>query len=108
VFNKADRLAEAPLPAELQRWSDGQPWALLSSRDPAAIAALKGRLLEAARGNEAELTAFVPYAATGTLSLIYGNCRVLSSDAEGDGLRMRVSGPPALMSRIRRNLELAR
>jgi GTP-binding protein HflX len=108
VFTKADRLpaAGAPTPAELERWSDGQPWSLLSTDDPAAVAQLKARLLLAARGDEAELSGFVPYAATELMALIYGSCRVSSTDAEGDGLRMRFSGPPGLVARIRRGLEV--
>jgi GTP-binding protein HflX len=105
VFNKADRLSSPPAPAELERWSDRQPWALLSTDDAAAVAELRARLLRAARGDDAELSAFVPYAATEVMALIYGGCRVSNAEAEGDGLRMRLSGPPGLVARIRRGLE---
>ena len=108
VFNKADRLTATPDGSELERCSDGRPWALLSSQDPVAIAELKGRLLQAARGDEADLTVFVPYAASETMALIYANCRVMRSDAEEAGLRIRLRGSQALISRIRSGLEAAR
>jgi GTPase len=105
VFNKADRLGAAPERAELERWSDGQPFALLSSQNPAAVGTLKVELLQAARADEMELTTFVPYSAAQTLALIYGTCRVLGSDAQGDGLALRLRGPRGVVSRIRSRVE---
>ena len=49
---------------ELARWSEGHPWAVLSTRDARAVADLEEALLRAVRREEEELTTFVPYAAT--------------------------------------------
>jgi hypothetical protein len=58
-------------------------------------------LLRAARSDEAPLTAVVPYEATELLSFIYANCRVSSSEAQADGLRLGFSGPAAAVAKIR-------
>jgi GTP-binding protein HflX len=100
VFNKLDRLAEAPSAEELGRWSEGHPFALLSSSDAGAVAALSEALLRAARGEEAACSALVPYAASEVLGLAYGKCRVLESVAEDEGLRLRIEGPAPVIARI--------
>jgi len=105
VFNKLDRLPEPPGAAELSRWSEGHPWALLSSHDAAAVAALEEALLGAVRCEEEVLSALVPYAASEVLALVHGKCRVLDTLAEVDGLRLRVQGPARVISRIRAALE---
>jgi GTPase len=104
VWNKLDRLSEAPDPRQLARWSDGHPWVALSTRDAAAVAALEAKLIAAARSQEEELCAFVPYTAASTLSLIFANCRVIGNDATDAGLNLRLQGPPAVMSRIKHSL----
>ncbi len=101
VFNKLDRLSSTPEEEELARWSEGHPWAALSSRDARAIAALEEALLRAVRREETELSTFVPYAAAEVLALAYGKCRVLDSVAVDDGLRLRVRGPAPVIARIR-------
>lgn len=105
VFNKLDRLPSAPDRAELARWSEGHPWAVLSSHDAVAVAALTEALLRAARREETELSTFVPYAASEVLSAVYGKCRVLVSEAVDDGLRLRLQGPAPVIARIRAALE---
>lgn len=107
VFNKADRVAEPPAAAELAGLCDGHPWLLLSARDTQATVELQTQLLAAVRHQQAELTAFVPYTAASTLSLIYANCRVTRSDANETGLMLRVQGSAALMSRIKHSLKAA-
>lgn len=102
VFNKVDRLPSIPSAEELARWSDGHPWALLSTRDPSAVADLERALLRAVRSDEEELSTFVPYAAADVLALVYGKCRVLESEAVGEGLKLKIAGPPAIVGRIRR------
>jgi GTP-binding protein HflX len=104
VWNKVDRLAEAPEPRELARCSDGHPWIALSTRDAVAVAALEERLLAAVRSKEEELSTFVPYTAASTLNLIFANCRVIGNDATEAGLNLRLQGPPAVMSRIKHSL----
>jgi GTPase len=101
VFNKLDRLACIPDVDELARWSDGHPWALLSTRDMRAVADLEEALLRTVRHEEEELTMFVRYTATDILSLVYGRCRVMDSVATEEGLTLRIQGPLSVMSRIR-------
>lgn len=108
VFNKLDRLAEAPDPEELARLGDGRPWAALSARDAPAVAELEARLIASVRSEEEELTAFVPYAEASVLTLIYASCRVLANDARDAGLVLRIQGPPAVMSRIKHSLGKAK
>ena len=105
VFTKADKLTSAPDQEELQRLSQGYPWALVSAGDAPAVAELEVALLRTARLAEAAVTTFVPYTAAEALSLIYANCRVQSSVAEDDGLVLSFEGPPAVLARIRSALE---
>jgi GTP-binding protein HflX len=105
VFNKLDRLAAAPGADDLARWSEGHPSALLSSRDPHAIAALTEALLGAVRREEAALSTLVPYAASDVLALVHGKCRVLESVAADEGLHLRIQGPAPVIARIRAALE---
>ncbi|HKO47814.1 MAG TPA: GTPase HflX [Polyangiaceae bacterium] len=104
VFNKLDRLDSFPDSDELARWSQGQPWAILSARDADAVAKLEEALVQTVRREEEELTAFVPYAASQLLSLIYGKCRVTACDATDEGLTLRIAGPRSVMSRIKHDL----
>jgi GTP-binding protein HflX len=104
VWNKVDRLPHPPDPEELADFSDGHPFAALSTRDADAVAKLQAALISLVHRQQEELTAFVPYAAAGTLSLIYANCRVASSDASDAGLTLRIEGPPAVLSRIKHSL----
>jgi GTPase len=108
VFNKRDRLPQTPDSEELARLCGHAPWCLLSTRDARAVAELEAKLIAMVRSQEEELTAFVPYAATSTLSLIYANCRVTRSDAGDAGLTLQIQGPPAVMSRIKRGLGVAK
>jgi 50S ribosomal subunit-associated GTPase HflX len=86
---------------------DGHPHVALSARDAHAVAELEATLIATVRSQQEELTAFVPYAAASTLSLIYANCRVTSSDAGDVGLTLRIQGPPAVLSRIKHDLREA-
>jgi GTPase len=104
VFNKVDRLSSVPSADEFALWSEGQPWAALSTRDAAAIGELERRLLATVRNVEEELTACVPYTAGRVLSLIYGSCRVLASDATELGLTLRVRAPAPVIARIEHEL----
>jgi GTPase len=104
VFNKLDRLDSFPNSDELARWSDGHPWAVLSTRDAEAVTKLEAAMILAARREEQELTAFVPYRATSLLGLIYGKCRVIVSEATDEGLTLRIRGPLGVLSRIERDL----
>lgn len=105
VLNKLDRVASAPSERDLASLCDGDPWMALSSHDAPAVAALEDALLREARREEAEISTFVPYGASGVLADLYGKCRVLTSEADGDGLRVRVRGPSPVIARIRAALE---
>jgi GTPase len=104
VFNKLDRLGSLPNSDELARFCDGQPWAVLSTRDQEAMKKLEAALIQAVRREEEELTAFVPYRAAPLLALIYGKCRVIESEATDEGLTLRIRGPVSAMSRIKHDL----
>lgn len=101
VFNKLDRLEDKPHAFEFNSWSDGHPWVALSTHDRTAVSDLEERLLRAARNDEEELSTLVPYAAGDVLSLVYGKCRVMSSNAAEHGLEMRIQGPTQVLSQIR-------
>src|SRR6185437_3686599 len=96
-----DRLPSAPRDRELARWSEGHPWAALSSHDARAVAALEEALLQAVRRDETEISTFVPYAASEVLALVYGKCRVHESAAVGKGLKLRIQGPAPVIARVR-------
>jgi GTP-binding protein HflX len=104
VFNKLDRLEAFPNSDELARWSEGHPWTALSTRDSIAVAKLGEVLIEAARRDEEELTALVPYSATSVLALVYGKCRVMASNATDEGLTLRMRAPAAILARIKHDL----
>jgi GTP-binding protein HflX len=101
VLNKLDRLPAAPAAEDLARWSEGHPFAVLSSHDARSVAALAEALLSAVRREETALSALVPYGASEVLALVYGKCRVIESAAVDEGLRMRVHGPAPVIARIR-------
>jgi GTP-binding protein HflX len=105
VFNKIDRLDAVPDALELTTLSEDHPWVALSTGDAEAVAKLEAELIRCVRGEQEELDAFVPYSATGVLGLIYGNCRVVASDARDDGLSLRIQGPRKVLSRIKHDLE---
>jgi GTP-binding protein HflX len=104
VFNKSDRLPQATAPDELASLCSGYPYVLLSSRDVETVSNLKATLIASVRSQEEALTAFVPYSATNVLSLIYANCRVVTSEASDTGLMLQIHGPQAAMSRIKHTL----
>ncbi len=107
VFNKADRLVVPPSTRELDRLAGGDPWVLVSSRDPAATAALEHAILRAARAGEEDVEIVVPYGAARALALVYARCRVVGSDATDEGLRLRVQAAPAVLEQVRARLEEA-
>jgi GTP-binding protein HflX len=101
VFNKLDRLPSPPGEEAFARWSEGHPWAALSSHDERAVAALEEALLRSVRREDTVLSAFVPYAASEVLALVYGKCRVLDSVAVDAGLRLKVQGAAPVIATLR-------
>ncbi|MET0591285.1 MAG: GTPase HflX [Polyangiaceae bacterium] len=108
VFNQVDRLPAPPLAAECNRWSNGDPWMALSSRDEQATRELATTLLSVVREGEEELTIFVPYAASNVLGLVYGQSRVLKSTASDRGVQLHIQAPRAATARIRHALREVR
>jgi GTPase len=105
VFNKVDRLASPPSRAMLWHITSGHAFAALSAHDAAAVAELERALLDAARCDEDEIAACVPYDRSEILDLVWAKCRVLDSDATSEGLRLRVKGPRAVIAKIRDGVE---
>ncbi len=108
VFNKADRLPAGVDAEPFARWSEGHPWAALSSRDGPAVEALKARLLETVHREDATASIFVPYGAMHAASLVYARCRVVASEAGPAGLRLEVQGAPELIAQVRKTVAEAR
>jgi len=45
----------------------------------------------------------VPYAATGVMTRVYAECRVLASEAVEKGLVLTIEGAPHVVARLRRD-----
>lgn len=105
VFNKLDRLPEPPDSSKLEALCEGHPWLALSAHDPKGVAELERRIVEQVRRGDETRTLFVPYSDNAKLSLIYAQCRVLSSEAQATGLRLSVSASRAVMARLERQLK---
>lgn len=103
VFNKADKVEQSDL-SEIEEVVGEASYALLSSRDPQAVATLRERILQCVRREQERRELFVPYTQTATLNLIYAGCRVISTDSEEAGLRVTVEGPRSVIGRIEKSL----
>jgi len=101
VFNKVDKLESIPDEEEWARLAGGHPWAVVSAHDARSVAGLEAAILRAVRRDEDELAAFVPYAAAPVFALVYGQCRVIESDAAADGIHLRIRGPLPVIGRVR-------
>jgi GTP-binding protein HflX len=105
VWNKVDRLPSTPDHADLGRLSDPQPWMAVSSPDPEAMSRLREALIAAARCNDEEISAIVPYTDPTAMSLVHGACRILACEALEGGLRVHACGPRAVIQQLRSHLE---
>lgn len=105
VFNKCDLLPAPPGEHLLREASQGSPFALVSSLDEASVAQLRELLLGAVRREQQQRTLLIPYAATSTLDLIYGGCRVTHTEPAESGLWLTFEGPSEIVSRIDSSLE---
>lgn len=108
VFNKVDRLAEGPDLSLLSRLSGGLPHAVVSSRDPATVAELRGAILAEARADEEVREVFVPYERHDVVSRVYASCRVLRSTATARGTQLEIAGKPHVVRDIVRALRAGR
>jgi GTP-binding protein HflX len=98
VWNKVDRLEGLFEPVDAPSLA---PFLAVSSRDPEAVARLRGALLEGVRREEEAVSIFVPYGRVELLSLVYRTCRVKGTVATDEGLELSVEAPPAVLERIR-------
>ncbi len=105
VFNKVDRLDRRVGASTFAAWAAGHPWVSLSSHDAQAVEALRGRLVEHARGHHRTRVLFVRYALAGAAKEIYARCRVLESEATPHGLRLTVQGEAHVLERISKQLK---
>lgn len=101
VFNKADR-CDGLDETTLRRVAGEAPFAVVSTRDSEAIAALRKRLLGAARVDHVSRELFVPYDRTELVETIYAQCRVLRSAAAPTGTQYLVEGPPHVVRGLAR------
>ena len=101
VFNKADR-CEAVDDATLRRVAGTAPFALVSTHDAAAIAALRKRLLVAARRDHVSREIFISYDRTDLSETVYAQCRVLRSAAAPTGTQCLIEGPSHVIASLAR------
>lgn len=108
LFNKLDRLSEQLTPERLAMLSEGHSHVALSSRDPAAIASLRERILANVRGDQKQREIFVPYELSALTGHIYAECRVLKVTATPRGTQMVIEGKRHVVDGIARTLRSAR
>ncbi|PRQ10239.1 GTPase HflX [Enhygromyxa salina] len=102
VYNKLDRIEQAPSTEQLQARSGGHEFAVLSSTDVDAVARLETALIDAARHRHQRTRVFVPYAAADVITSIYAGCRVITTNATERGLAFTIEGTPQVIAGIRR------
>jgi GTP-binding protein HflX len=102
VFNKLDRLAEAPSDEALRRVSGGHGRMAVCSHDPEAMARLRAVLVGIARKEQRQVRLLVPYVATEVMTSVYAECRVLEAQAVERGLVLTIEGESHVVARLRR------
>ncbi|MBX3171812.1 MAG: GTPase HflX [Candidatus Eremiobacteraeota bacterium] len=107
VFNKADLLDEVPW-ALLSKASQGHPFRLLSSQDPAAVKEFKEELLSIVRKALDTRTLFVPYSAAAIMARIYRDCRVLQSQPTARGLRLNLQAETRILKQLKEDLKCSK
>jgi GTP-binding protein HflX len=102
VLNKADRLdaeARSRLAAE---WPDAL---LLSSRDPADVAALRERIVAFFQRDMVEAELVVPYTQQRVVAEAHASTHVLEERHDEHGTRLRLRAGPEVLARLRKQLE---
>ncbi len=100
VFNKIDLLDNEPSFEELNRLTQGRKFICLSSHDRDGVGFLRDSILTEVRSEQYSTQLFVPYRASDVFSMVYAQCRVVSADAENDGLLFTLEGEPHIVAKI--------
>ena len=100
VFNKLDRVEGAPDADQLKALAAGHPHVALSSRDAHAVAALRQRVLQAARQRQVVKEVFVPFHKHLLISKVYGRCRVIKTVATPRGTQFVIAGERHVVEQI--------
>jgi GTP-binding protein HflX len=108
VFNKLDRLPDLPATERLAALSSGHPHIALSSRDPAAVARLRERILGLVRVNHIRRELFIPYELSELAARAYARCRVLKATATPRGTQLILEGDAHVVDEIARASRRAR
>jgi GTP-binding protein HflX len=98
VLNKADRLDAAQREQLARDWPDAL---LLSSRDPADVAALRERIVAFFERGMVEEELVVPYAQQRLVAEAHASARVLSETHDERGTRLRLRATPEVLARLR-------
>jgi GTP-binding protein HflX len=98
VLNKADRLDAAQREQLARDWPDAL---LLSSRDPADVAALRERIVSFFERGMVEEELVVPYAQQRIVAEAHASARVLSETHDEHGTRLRLRATPEVLARLR-------
>ncbi|MFO0609596.1 MAG: GTPase HflX [Polyangiales bacterium] len=97
LFNKRDRMTEDQL-AEVAR---EHPDALLvSARDPADVARLRGYILDFFDRDMVDGEVLVPYGAKGVIAEVHRDAKVVEEDYDERGARFRVRATPEVLARL--------
>ena len=98
VLNKADRLEAAAREQLARDWPDAL---LLSSRDPADIAALRERILAFFQRDMVEEELVVPYAQQRVVAEAHATTHVLAESHDEHGTRLLLRAAPEALARLR-------
>ena len=104
VFNKVDLLEQALPEMDLRKLSHGCKYITLSSHNQNAVTKLRKTLLDAVRCENRRAQVYVPYSADTLLSMIYGQCRVISTKATEKGLSFVLEGTPQVIANIEKKV----
>ena len=102
VLNKADRLDPTAREQLAHDWPDAL---LLSSRDPADIAALRERITAFFERDMVEEELVVPYAQQRVVAEAHATTHVLAESHDEHGTRLRLRAAPETLARLRALLE---
>jgi GTP-binding protein HflX len=102
VLNKADRLDAAARESLARDWPDAL---LLSSREPADVAALRERIVAFFQRDMVEEELVVPYAQQRVVAEAHATTHVLGEHHDEHGTRLRVRAAPEALARLRKLLD---